>query len=61
MEENRVHRLVVVDPDDGRPVGIVSTTDLVRALAGNAMEGDMSQRELAHGALPLWTRDAIHS
>jgi CBS domain-containing protein len=33
MLEYRVHRLVVVD-DDHRPMGIVSTTDFVRLLAG---------------------------
>lgn len=33
MEEHHVHRLVVVDGEDGRPIGIVSTTDLVRAMA----------------------------
>ncbi|MGH2358052.1 MAG: CBS domain-containing protein [Candidatus Limnocylindria bacterium] len=34
MEEHRVHRLVVVAPDTGHPFGILSTTDLVRSLAG---------------------------
>ena len=33
MEEHQVHRLVVVEPDGGRPIGILSTMDLVRALA----------------------------
>jgi CBS domain-containing protein len=32
MERERVHRLVVVDPDGSTPIGIVSTTDLVRAM-----------------------------
>ncbi|MDQ2935327.1 MAG: CBS domain-containing protein [Chloroflexota bacterium] len=32
MEEHRVHRLVVVEPG-GRPIGVLSTMDLVRALA----------------------------
>lgn len=32
MEHERVHRLVVVDPDGSTPIGIVSTTDLVRAM-----------------------------
>lgn len=36
MEEHGVHRLVVVEPDTGRPVGMLSTTDLVRALARGA-------------------------
>ena len=34
MEQHHVHRLVVVDPDSGRPIGILSTTDLVRSIAG---------------------------
>jgi CBS domain-containing protein len=33
MEEHRVHRLVVVEPDSGRPIGILSATDLVRSIA----------------------------
>ncbi|MDQ2941351.1 MAG: CBS domain-containing protein [Chloroflexota bacterium] len=33
MEEHRVHRLVVVEAGAGRPIGILSTTDLVRAVA----------------------------
>ncbi|HYM85067.1 MAG TPA: CBS domain-containing protein [Candidatus Dormibacteraeota bacterium] len=34
MERHHVHRLVVVgDDDDGLPIGVVSTTDLVRAMA----------------------------
>jgi CBS domain-containing protein len=33
MEEHRVHRLVVVEPAGGYPIGILSTTDLVRAVA----------------------------
>ncbi len=32
MEENQVHRLVVVADDGVSPVGIVSTSDLVRAM-----------------------------
>jgi len=34
MEEHRVHRLVVVEPEGGQPIGILSTTDLVRSIAG---------------------------
>ncbi len=34
MELNRVHRLVVVDEEGGRPVGIFSTTDVVHQLVG---------------------------
>ncbi|HEY7737995.1 MAG TPA: CBS domain-containing protein [Candidatus Limnocylindria bacterium] len=33
MEENHVHRLVVVGPDGATPVGIVSTSDLIRAMS----------------------------
>ena len=32
MEENQVHRLVVVGDDGVSPIGIVSTSDLVRAM-----------------------------
>ena len=32
MEQHHVHRLVVVAPDGQHPVGVISTTDLVRAL-----------------------------
>ncbi len=34
MELNRVHRLVVVDEDGRRPVGIFSTTDVVHQAGG---------------------------
>jgi CBS domain-containing protein len=33
MEEHHVHRLVVVDPAKGQPIGILSTIDLARAIA----------------------------
>ena len=33
MEEHHVHRLVVVGDDETTPIGIISTTDLVRVLA----------------------------
>lgn len=33
MEQHHVHRLVVVAPDGEHPVGVISTTDLARALA----------------------------
>ncbi len=36
MEERHVHRLVVVADDGCTPIGIISTTDLVRAMAGTA-------------------------
>ena len=35
MEEHHVHRLVVVEPQGGRPIGILSTTDIVRAVASS--------------------------
>jgi CBS domain-containing protein len=34
MEHERVHRLVVVVPGHDRPVGVLSTTDLVHAMLG---------------------------
>ena len=34
MEEYRIHRLVVIEPEGGHPIGILSTTDLVRSIAG---------------------------
>ena len=34
MERARVHRLVVVDEEGRRPVGMISTTDLVHQLVG---------------------------
>ena len=33
MEEHHVHRLVVVERESGRPIGILSATDIVRAVA----------------------------
>ena len=40
MEQRHVHRLVVVAPDGQHPVGVISTTDLVRALAELLEEAD---------------------
>ena len=37
MEKHRVHRLVVVESEGGHPIGILSTTDLVRAVAAGAV------------------------
>ena len=34
MEGRRVHRLVVVAPDGRHPIGVLSTLDLMGALAG---------------------------
>jgi CBS domain-containing protein len=34
MEQHGVHRLVVVEPAGGLPIGILSMTDLVRSIAG---------------------------
>lgn len=39
MEHNNVHRLVVVAEDQMTPVGVISTTDLVRALARRPTDG----------------------
>jgi len=39
MERAHVHRLVVVDDEQVRPVGIISTSDLVRALAHRPTDG----------------------
>jgi CBS domain-containing protein len=39
MERAHVHRLVVVDEEQSRPIGILSTTDLVRALAHRPTDG----------------------
>lgn len=39
MERAHVHRLVVVDDDQMTPVGVISTTDLVRALARRPTDG----------------------
>jgi CBS domain-containing protein len=39
MERAHVHRLVVVGDDQLTPVGIISTTDLVRALARRPTDG----------------------
>jgi CBS domain-containing protein len=35
MEQNRVHRLVVVGPDGATPVGVFSVMDLVHVIAGS--------------------------
>ena len=34
MSANRAHHLVVVEPGSGRPVGLLSTLDIARALGG---------------------------
>jgi CBS domain-containing protein len=40
MERRRIHRLVVVaDDDQRRPIGILSTTDLIHAIAALPAEG----------------------
>lgn len=39
MEHGHVHRLVVVSEDQARPIGIISTSDLVRALAHRPTDG----------------------
>jgi CBS domain-containing protein len=39
MEEYQVHRLVVVGLDGTSPIGIVSTSDMVRAMAAEVADG----------------------
>jgi CBS domain-containing protein len=39
MERAHVHRLVVVDEQQARPIGIIATSDLVRALARRPTDG----------------------
>ena len=39
MEHAHVHRLVVVGDDQATPVGVISTTDLIRALARRPTDG----------------------
>jgi CBS domain-containing protein len=39
MESGHVHRLVVVADDQMTPIGVISTTDLVRALARRPTDG----------------------
>ncbi|MGH2357078.1 MAG: CBS domain-containing protein [Candidatus Limnocylindria bacterium] len=36
MEQNQVHRLVVVEAGRPAPIGIISTSDIVRAMAAQA-------------------------
>jgi CBS domain-containing protein len=38
MERAHVHRLIVVDDDQTSPVGIISTSDLVRAIVGEHLD-----------------------
>ena len=39
MQTGRIHRLVVVAEDQRTPIGVISTSDLVRAMVGER-EGD---------------------
>lgn len=39
MERAHIHRLVVVDDDQMTPIGVISTSDLVRALAHRPTDG----------------------
>jgi CBS domain-containing protein len=39
MEAAHVHRLVVVDDDQTTPIGVISTTDMVRSLARRPTDG----------------------
>jgi CBS domain-containing protein len=44
MERHHVHRLVVVaDADDGLPIGILSTSDLVRAMSAVPAAGEAAR------------------
>lgn len=46
MERNRIHRLVVVDDDDASiPIGVLSTTDLIHAIAEELAEARPSPAE----------------
>lgn len=38
MESHRIHRLVVVSDDGESPIGVLSATDLVRAMADAAVD-----------------------
>lgn len=38
MERAHVHRLIVVDEDQTTPIGILSTSDLVRAMVGEHLD-----------------------
>jgi CBS domain-containing protein len=38
MEQHHVHRLVVVGDDQSTPIGVLSTTDIVRAMVGEGAE-----------------------
>lgn len=39
MDERRVHRLVVIGPGSRTPIGVLTTTDLVRAVGGGELSG----------------------
>jgi IMP dehydrogenase len=45
MESRRVHRLVVVADDGESPVGVLSATDLVRAMVGRADDRESTDSE----------------
>jgi CBS domain-containing protein len=47
MEAEQVHRLVVVGADGVSPVGIISTTDIVRAMASHAASNAAAPAEKA--------------
>jgi CBS domain-containing protein len=40
MEANQVHRLVVLAADQATPIGIISTSDIVRSLLEERGHGD---------------------
>jgi len=39
MEQAHVHRLVVVGEDQQTPIGVISTSDLVRSIVGEQAPG----------------------
>lgn len=51
MEEEHIHRLVVVeDGDDSNPIGVLSMTDLIHALAAETSGSATSGPEVRDGA-----------
>ena len=50
MEEHGIHRLVVVEADGETPIGVLSATDIVRAIAGGHGDGQA-------GSPGVWAED----
>lgn len=38
MEQHHIHRLVVIEPEGGHPIGILSTSDMVRSIAAETRD-----------------------